>query len=211
MTSKDPEEGAYRPPPHQLGTWMVIGTAFVVVVALLSIRTSHTPDSSRPYPARPQPPDQAAELMDWEPPDDEYYPCSDCHEDEPTDRERRELEDEHDDLEIAHGDLWCFSCHDADNRDRLHLANDAVVGFDDSWQLCTQCHGKKLADWRAGVHGKRTGHWRGPKEYRTCVSCHSPHAPPFKPLEPEPAPRRPEHITMSASTAVPEEPSHGEH
>ncbi|GAG05499.1 unnamed protein product, partial [marine sediment metagenome] len=52
---------------------------------------------------------------------------------------------------------------------------------------------------RAGVHGKRTGHWRGPKEYRTCVSCHNPHSPPFEPLAPKPPPTRPEAITVDAS------------
>jgi hypothetical protein len=65
------------------------------------------------------------------------------------------------------------------------------VEFEESWRLCTQCHGKKLADWRAGVHGKRTGNWRGAKEYRTCVVCHDPHSPPFQPIEPLPAPLHP--------------------
>jgi hypothetical protein len=62
--------------------------------------------------------------------------------------------------------------------------------------LCTQCHAKKLPEWRAGVHGKQTGHWRGTKEYRTCVVCHEPHSPAFGPLHPEPRPKRPDEIVQ---------------
>ena len=80
----------------------------------------------------------------------------------------------------------------SNEREKLHLSDGTSSSFEESWRLCTQCHGKKLADWRAGVHGKRTGHWLGAKEYRTCVVCHNPHAPPFEPLEPKPPPLRPD-------------------
>ena len=49
-----------------------------------------------------------------------------------------------------------------------------------------------LMDWRAGVHGRRSGLWNGKKSYLLCVHCHNPHSPRFKPLAPEPPPRRPE-------------------
>jgi hypothetical protein len=49
------------------------------------------------------------------------------------------------------------------------------------------------------VHGKRTGHWWGEKEYRVCTACHDPHHPPFEPLEPLPAPRRPESIQLGTT------------
>jgi hypothetical protein len=64
-------------------------------------------------------------------------------------------------------------------------------------RLCTRCHAKKIPDWRAGVHGKRTGYWHGPKEYQTCVACHDPHSPLFKPLEPKPPPIPAEKIRRS--------------
>jgi hypothetical protein len=134
--------------------------------------------------------------------DEEYWPCSDCHEGEEVNFKVRKLEEEHDTLELAHGQLWCFHCHDPGKRDLLHLADAAPVEFADSWQLCTQCHAKKLADWRAGVHGKRTGSWWGPKEYRTCVVCHDPHSPAFKSLEPLPPPRRPDEIYQGAAERV---------
>ena len=193
---RDPE--SYRPPPYQLATWLVLGLGLVLVLGLISLRTDYRPDSSRDYPSRALIPDGAAVLLPSEPLDDEYYPCSDCHEGEPTNANRRELDEEHDDLDFAHGDLWCLHCHDTQVSDSLRLADDSYIPFEESWQLCTQCHGNKLADWRAGVHGKRTGHWRGPKEYRTCVTCHDPHHPPFEPLAPEPPPWRPERIRLDA-------------
>ena len=43
----------------------------------------------------------------------------------------------------------------------LHLASGERVPFDESYRLCGQCHGEKQRDWRAGVHGRRTGEWNG--------------------------------------------------
>ena len=61
-------------------------------------------------------------------------------------------------------------------------------------ELCGQCHGEKLRDWKVGVHGKRIGYWNGKKEYLLCVHCHNPHSPRFKELTPEPPPVRQEDI-----------------
>ncbi len=170
----------------------------------------HQPDTSRDYPSRPQMSDGANVLLPAPEIDDEYLPCTDCHEpnDTRTNITVRELEEDHDEMEFSHGNLWCLHCHDKENRDSLHLADGSLVAFEDSWQLCTQCHAKKLPDWRAGVHGKRTGHWRGPKEYRTCVVCHDPHDPPFKSIEPKPVPWRPEEIIQQA-VLPPEAPKTG--
>ncbi|MDF1562714.1 MAG: cytochrome c3 family protein [Deltaproteobacteria bacterium] len=128
-----------------------------------------------------------------------YFPCSDCHADMETNRERRELEDEHDSVVLKHGtrERWCFDCHDPDNRDELRLASGTKIPFEKSYRLCGQCHGPKLRDWRAGVHGKRTGKWNGEKEYLLCVHCHNPHAPLFAPLVPKRRPRAPHEITFS--------------
>lgn len=127
---------------------------------------------------------------------DDYFPCSMCHEDMEVNRERRELEEEHTEIVLQHDEehRWCLDCHDADNRDVLRLASGEPVEFTESYRLCGQCHGPKIRDWRAGVHGKRTGHWRGDKQYLLCVHCHDPHAPRFKPLKPMPPPVRPENL-----------------
>lgn len=123
------------------------------------------------------------------------FPCTDCHDNKElkANRTRRELQDAHDDIILKHDaeHRWCLDCHDADNRDRLHLASGQPVSFEESYQLCGQCHGEKYRDWRAGVHGRRSGHWNGEKTYLLCVHCHSPHQPRFKPIAPKPAPFRP--------------------
>ena len=71
----------------------------------------------------------------------------------------------HDDIVLKHDEehRWCLDCHDATDRDWLHLASGERVGFDESYRLCGQCHGEKLRDWKAGVHGRRTGEWNGRK------------------------------------------------
>jgi len=127
---------------------------------------------------------------------DGIYPCSDCH-DEPEDvnTERRIIEDAHIDvldyeivLEHDAENRWCLDCHDAIDRDKLHLASGELITFEESYKLCGQCHGTILRDWKQGVHGKRTGHWNGEKQYLLCASCHNPHSPKFKKLKPMPTP-----------------------
>jgi hypothetical protein len=123
------------------------------------------------------------------------FPCSECHEDMDVNPERRELEDEHTEIsEIfnhASEQRWCLDCHNPDNRDVLRLANGDLVSFEESYNLCGQCHGTIFRDWKAGIHGKRTGEWNGRKQYRLCVHCHNPHNPRFKPLKPMPPPDNP--------------------
>ncbi len=121
------------------------------------------------------------------------FPCSACHADLPVNRTRRTLTDMHTEIELRHDEehRWCLDCHDAANRDYLHLASGERVPFEESYRLCGQCHGEKFRDWRAGVHGRRTGDWNGHKTYLLCAHCHNPHQPRFRALKPEPAPQRP--------------------
>jgi len=138
----------------------------------------------------------AAQLKVEAPPppfSDGIFPCSNCHASQPVNRQRRELKDMHTDIVLKHDaeHRWCLDCHDANNRDQLHLASGEPVKFEESYQLCGQCHGEKYRDWRAGVHGRRVGQWNGAKQYLLCAHCHNPHDPHFKALQPKPAPRRP--------------------
>lgn len=125
---------------------------------------------------------------------DGIFPCSGCHDGKtvPLNTTRRKLE-MHDDIVLKHDEehRWCLDCHDATDRDRLHLASGERIPFTESYRLCGQCHGEKLRDWRAGVHGRRIGQWNGHKQYLLCAHCHSPHQPRFKPIAPKPAPLRP--------------------
>lgn len=131
--------------------------------------------------------------------DESIFPCSDCHADMDVDLERRDLEDMHDDIELHHGpdERWCFDCHNADDRDYLRLVNGTLVGFDESYRLCGQCHGTIFRDWRAGIHGRRRGFWNGAKSYLLCAHCHNPHAPKFQAMAPMPPPVRPQSLRAS--------------
>jgi len=115
------------------------------------------------------------------------FPCSECHVDLDVDPEPRELMF-HEEIQIDHGpkDRWCLDCHNADDRDHLRLVNGSLVGFDESYRLCGQCHGTIFRDWREGIHGRRRGYWDGAKSYLLCAHCHNPHAPAFQPIEPLP-------------------------
>lgn len=125
------------------------------------------------------------------------FPCSDCHADQETNPNRRELTEMHEDIKIinhAEDQRWCLDCHNPDDRDYLRLASGKLVSFEESYLLCGQCHGTIFRDWKAGIHGRRTGDWNGKKLYRLCVHCHNPHQPRFKPIAPKPPPVKPKDI-----------------
>ncbi|UCH82006.1 MAG: hypothetical protein JSW20_05105 [Nitrospiraceae bacterium] len=137
------------------------------------------------------------------------YPCSDCHADLEVNETRREL-DFHEDIVLKHAEeqRWCLDCHNPADRDKLRLANGQLISFETSYHLCGQCHGTIFRDWKAGVHGKRTGYWNGKKQYRLCVHCHNPHSPRYKPIEPLPPPIRPDELkyTKSEDDKIPRNP-----
>ena len=176
----------------------IVGAAILVPALSVYARVPQRPPApaSAP-PAAPAPAHQAAkpgEHVEVPPPpfSEGIYPCSFCHADLKPNRTRRPVA-EHEDVVLKHDEAnrWCLDCHDANNRDVLQLASGDTIPFDESYRLCGQCHGEKYRDWRAGVHGRRTGEWNGQKGYLLCVHCHNPHQPRFKPLVPRPAPLRP--------------------
>lgn len=128
---------------------------------------------------------------------EDIFPCSECHADMEVDPKQRELAYHE---EIAEGfshakeQRWCFDCHNPDDRDKLRLASGRLISFEKSYYLCGQCHGTIFRDWKAGIHGKRTGFWNGKKKYRLCVHCHNPHQPRFKLMKPLPPPIAPKDI-----------------
>jgi hypothetical protein len=165
------------------------------VLALLGgCADSHGADHGVAY--GPYVPEEQTAALEVPPPpfSEGVFPCTDCHMDpELVNPNRRELTMAHDEIVLDHaeGQRWCLDCHSSNDRDQLHLANGDLVPFEESYRLCGQCHGDKYRDWRAGVHGRRTGSWDGEKEYLLCVHCHDSHSPAFKPMTPEPMPRAP--------------------
>ena len=135
---------------------------------------------------------------------EDYFPCTDCHGEMEPNLERRQLEEMHDDIELNHGpkERWCFDCHNPEDRDSLRLANGTLIGFEESYRLCGQCHGTIFRDWREGIHGRREGYWNGAKSYLLCAHCHNPHAPAFQPIQPLPPPVRPQFLRVAAEEEV---------
>lgn len=122
------------------------------------------------------------------------FPCSNCHGSMEVNRKKRDLT-EHTQIGLRHAETlrWCLDCHDATKRDKLRLYNGELVDFSRSYLLCGECHGNIFRDWRAGIHGKRTGYFTasGKRTYLLCVHCHDSHSPKFKPVKPDPPPFTP--------------------
>jgi cytochrome c553 len=154
---------------------MAIGMVIAICVPLLA-----SPSPHQEYPVGSPPFTEG------------IFPCSNCHAGLETNAKRRELKDEHTSIKLRHAEQerWCLDCHNAANRDKLKLADGETIAFTESYRLCGQCHGNIYKDWKAGIHGKRVGYFKGGKRtYFLCVNCHNPHDPAFKPLPP---PVRPE-------------------
>lgn len=125
----------------------------------------------------------------------ENFPCSRCHNYRAVNKNKRKLKEYHTNIDLKHadGERWCYDCHEGD---KLRLSSGELIDYNKPYNLCKQCHGTIFRDWTAGIHGKRTGNWDGQKLYRLCVSCHDPHQPRFKPLEPKDAPVKPSDIKL---------------
>lgn len=163
-----------------------------IVVALVLAGCDLAPLERR-YPGTPSASFEPGEKIEVPPPplSDGIFPCSDCHDPSlPVNTERRELTIAHTEIVLQHDEehRWCHDCHSSTDFDKLHLASGELIDFTESYRLCGQCHGDKYRDWRAGVHGRRSGSWDGHKTYLLCVHCHSSHAPKYQPIEPLPPP-----------------------
>jgi hypothetical protein len=121
--------------------------------------------------------------------------CSTCHSvRDPNfdNRSPKDLDQFHQDMPIAHGNLACYACHNPDDTDTLKLADGTAVEYSDVMTMCAQCHGPQSRDYEHGAHGGMTGYWdlsRGPRTRNNCVDCHDPHLPKFPTMQPEFKPR----------------------
>lgn len=118
-----------------------------------------------------------------------FYPCAQCHKFLPANHEERALYAPHlKDLPHGNRRFWCLTCHEADDRDRLHLMNGETASFNEAYKVCAQCHSSRAKDWQHGAHGKRVANWRGERVIYSCPQCHNPHDPAIKPIKPDPPP-----------------------
>lgn len=96
----------------------------------------------------------------------------------------------HSGVELQHGRLGCFHCHDTDRR-LLKLADGSKVELQEATLLCSECHGPQARDYAQGLHGGKAGYWdrrRGPVQRNACVLCHAPHSPAYEAVVPTFAP-----------------------
>lgn len=112
------------------------------------------------------------------------FPCSRCHtESLSTLRAQSEAEGQlkHWEITLEHADeqvMTCETCHNVEeNVDTLHTLTGQIVDFDQSYQVCAQCHASQFEDWVGGAHGKQVGGWAPPRVMQTCADCHNPHDP----------------------------------
>lgn len=121
--------------------------------------------------------------------------CSTCHgvrQPDHANRTAADLDEFHQDLQLAHGGLACYACHNPRDADTLRLADSTAVQYSDVMTLCAQCHGPQARDYARGAHGGMIGYWdlsRGPRMRNNCVDCHDPHAPKFPRMLPTFKPR----------------------
>lgn len=121
--------------------------------------------------------------------------CTTCHATRTANsvtRDGTQLNDFHQGLTTAHGELACVSCHNPDDYSQLRLASGEGIEFADSLRLCAQCHGPQFRDYENGAHGGMTGHWDlavGPRVRNHCLACHDAHAPKYQQVMPVFAPR----------------------
>ncbi len=150
-------------------------------------------DASEPYPVTiqglPETPTVLADLSRSGHAPTEVS-CTTCHSTRApqiTQNNTEQLDEFHQGLKKQHGKLSCLSCHNADNYDTLRLADGSAVPFENTMQLCAQCHGPQFRDYRNGSHGGMTGYWdlqRGPRTRNACNVCHDPHSPAYPQLIP---------------------------
>ena len=146
----------------------------------------------------------------------EYFPCSDCHEDEEFNPRERKLTEEHENIVLVHGAgrFWCITCHNIENdSDTFISMKGKPIEFDKAYLVCGQCHFNRQKDWYFGGHGKRVGAfpvqreipalydklkveardaigtWGGERHLLSCPACHNPHSPSIKPYQPSPPPQ----------------------
>jgi hypothetical protein len=110
------------------------------------------------------------------------YACTECHTQSLDKMQSIDKKKAHWDIKLNHANentMNCVTCHNPNNMDNLKSLTGNGIDFNNSYNLCNQCHTKQFEDWKGGAHGKRIGGWAPPRASLTCVNCHNPHKPHF--------------------------------
>lgn len=111
------------------------------------------------------------------------FACTECHSKPLEQMQRGDFKKAHWDIKLDHANqntMNCITCHNPDNMNHLKSLTGNRIDFNNSYNLCSQCHTKQFEDWKGGAHGKRIGGWAPPRASMTCVNCHNPHKPHFE-------------------------------
>lgn len=110
------------------------------------------------------------------------FNCDACHA-TPLSPQTSQNKLTHADINLAHGSGKgpdkCDICHAPDNRSKLKTVGGKLIGFNEVYQLCGDCHFQQKNDWIGGAHGKVVGSWEGARVRYNCADCHNPHQPGF--------------------------------
>ncbi|WP_460190144.1 multiheme c-type cytochrome [Urechidicola sp. KH5] len=111
------------------------------------------------------------------------FECTECHIKPLNQMKMGEGQKAHWDIEIVHANaqtMNCTTCHNGENLNELQTFTGSKVDFNNSYNVCSQCHNQQYKDWTGGAHGKSMGSWAPPRASFTCVNCHNPHNPSFE-------------------------------
>ena len=110
------------------------------------------------------------------------YACTECHTDDLDKIKGKDAKKGHWNIRLKHANeniMNCITCHNGDDMDNLKSLTGNKIDFNNSYNLCSQCHNKQFEDWKGGAHGKKIASWAPPRASMTCVNCHNPHSPSF--------------------------------
>ena len=111
------------------------------------------------------------------------FNCTECHSEPLAELQEEGFKKAHWNIKLDHAEestMNCLTCHNGEgNMDNLHTLSGNIVDFNNSYNLCKQCHQKQYSDWTGGAHGKKIGGWAPPRTSLSCVNCHNPHKPHF--------------------------------
>lgn len=121
--------------------------------------------------------------------------CGDCHDPSaPSDQDPTVAPEVHARVVLKHGsNKRCFNCHNNKNRNSFAADGGGQIPYAKVETLCAKCHGTTYRDWLRGTHGRRNGYWdkaAGAQKTLSCVACHTPHDPAFKPMTAAPPPQK---------------------